>query len=197
MRYTNFLTLPALTAALMLLAGAPEARGQKVFGLELGGHHGSEHSGLGLAFKKGRLDFGFHGRHGRDDDHGRRGRRGRHGRHDDRGRRGRHGRHDDHGRRGRHGRRHRSTYHHVHTPHCHRHWVPGGFRKVADRVWVPAHTRRVWRRAVYDYVYDDCGNRRRVLVRPGRYEIIRDPGHWKTVYRTVRRPGRWVYDCGY
>lgn len=86
--------------------------------------------------------------------------------------------------------------HHRHDDGCRR-WVPGGYECVEEKVWVEGTRERVWVPPVYRTVHSPCGEVRRVLVRQGYYETVRRPGHYETVTRRVRRPGRWEYACGY
>ncbi len=63
-------------------------------------------------------------------------------------------------------------------------WVPGRYELVQKRVWIPGAMRQVWMPARYETHYDHCGQPYSVLISPGRYECITDPGHWE--YRDER-----------
>lgn len=83
---------------------------------------------------------------------------------------------------------------HVHTDCCRR-WVPGHWRNVSERVFVPGRVTRHWCPPVYRWRRVGC-RRVRVCVRPGRWEVRRAPGCWRVVTRRVWEPGRHVLTCG-
>ena len=67
----------------------------------------------------------------------------------------------------------------------------GYYKTVRERVWVPGYDNRVHVPAVYDYRYDSCGNRIRVLVREAYYRNDRIPGCWQWQDRRVWVPARY------
>ncbi len=95
-----------------------------------------------------------------------------------------------------HGRRHHRQPHvHVHGHAC-RHWVAGRVELVQEKVWVPGCSRQVWIAPVYRTDHDACGHPVQVLVTPGRYQTVTQPGRFEVRPRRVQRPGHWVYVCG-
>ena len=85
---------------------------------------------------------------------------------------------------------------HHHSKACER-WIPGQCRVVRERVWVPGCSRQEWVAPCYETRYDPCGNPVQVLVRPGHYITVTDPGRWEVRERTVQDPGRMTYICGH
>jgi hypothetical protein len=81
-------------------------------------------------------------------------------------------------------------YAHRHV--VHRQFVPGHYETRCVEVWVPGAERRVWVDPVYETVTDPCGNVTRILVRDGRFRIVRDPGYYETRHVQVWVPGYYV-----
>ena len=82
--------------------------------------------------------------------------------------------------------------HRRHAPVVHRKWVPGHYETVHRQVWVPGACEQVWQPAQYEWRYDHCGRRVRVLVREAGYVTVERPGHYETVCEQVWVPGRYV-----
>ena len=99
-------------------------------------------------------------------------------------------------RRHNHYRMHGHAHAHVHTGAC-RHWVPGCFEVVNERVWVPGCSRKVWVQPVYRTQYDECGNPVQILVSPGHFDVVQGQGHYEVRSRRVQRAGHWAYACGH
>lgn len=78
------------------------------------------------------------------------------------------------------------------APVVHRRWVPGHYETVSKQVWVPGTCEQVWQPAQYEWRYDHCGRRIRVLVRPAGYVTVERPGYWQTVQQTVWVAGHYV-----
>jgi hypothetical protein len=71
-----------------------------------------------------------------------------------------------------------------------RHWVPGHFEAQETRVWIPERKEKVWVPAVYGTRFDACGRAYQVLIRPARWSVVCDPGHFET-----RRERVWIAGC--
>ncbi|MEM9380889.1 MAG: hypothetical protein AAGB93_13130 [Planctomycetota bacterium] len=56
----------------------------------------------------------------------------------------------------------------------------GRYETRHRRVWVPGYDRQVWVAPVYDWRYDPCGRRTRVLVRAGYYRTECVPGRYES-----------------
>ena len=54
----------------------------------------------------------------------------------------------------------------------------GHYETRYERVWVPGEVRRVWVPPVYEWSYDSCGRRVRVVCQEGYYRNERSPGHY-------------------
>jgi hypothetical protein len=67
--------------------------------------------------------------------------------------------------------------------------VPGHYRIVREKVWVPASNRKVWVPACYEWRYRR-GRKVRVCVRDGYYRYEQVPGHYEWVKNKV-----WVEGC--
>mgnify|MGYP006908238283 CR=1 FL=1 len=98
----------------------------------------------------------------------------------------RHERHERHD----HGHRHDEC-----ETYCTRHWVPARWVTVERRVWVPGYYETVYRPAEYEWRYDRCGYRTRVLVRPACYEQVHVPGRWEVRCERQLVPGHYHYHC--
>lgn len=86
-----------------------------------------------------------------------------------------------------------SEHKHRHrAPVVHRKWVPGHYETVERQVYVPGTCEQVWQPAQYEWRYDHCGNRVRVLVRQAGYVHVERPGYYRTVCEQVWVPGRYV-----
>jgi len=80
--------------------------------------------------------------------------------------------------------------------HCRRVYEPGRWETVHRRVYIDPVYETRWAPPRFEWRYDRCGNRIRVMVCPGRYErVLVCPGRWETVCERVYVPGRYVYDC--
>ncbi|MHC4161456.1 MAG: hypothetical protein ACYTDU_00015 [Planctomycetota bacterium] len=78
-----------------------------------------------------------------------------------------------------------------HRRHHRRVWVPGRYKIVQSKVWVPAYTHKVWRPAEYGYLWDRCGHRVRYVVHPAHWQTVRVAGHWDYRSHKVWRPGHY------
>ena len=85
---------------------------------------------------------------------------------------------------------------HVHVPACRR-FVAGHYEIREERVYRPPRRRRVRIPPVYRTIRDAYGRRRRILVRPGRVRVIREPGRWIVRERRVWVPGYEEVVCGF
>jgi len=72
-----------------------------------------------------------------------------------------------------------------------REWVPGHYETIRERVWVPGATRGEWRTARQEWRVDRCGRLRLVLVEPGRWITLTEPGRFETRERREWIPGHW------
>lgn len=76
----------------------------------------------------------------------------------------------------------------------------GRYEYRNERTWVPGYDRQVWVEPVYDWHYDNCGNRHQVLVRAGYYRTVCVPGRWENrqvkVWVPARRTQVRDYDRG-
>ena len=76
-------------------------------------------------------------------------------------------------------------------------WVPGHYEVRCERVWVPGCTRQEWVPARYEWRIDTCGRRFQVLVEPGHWITVTDPGRYEAREVRVWVPGYWATDsCG-
>lgn len=73
-------------------------------------------------------------------------------------------------------------------------WVEGRWESRFERVWVEGCERRVWSPARFETRWDSCGRRVQVMVSPGHWRIVRDPGRYEQREVRVWVPGRWR-DC--
>ena len=55
----------------------------------------------------------------------------------------------------------------------------GYYETRYERVWVPGEVRRVWVPPVYEWRYDSCGRRVRVVCQAGYYRNERSPGYYE------------------
>jgi hypothetical protein len=78
--------------------------------------------------------------------------------------------------------------HRYHRPR--RVWTPGYYETVAQQVWVPGATRRVWCEPVYDTCHE-YGRPVRRCVTAGYWRTIQDQGCYQTRYVRVWRDGCW------
>jgi len=72
-------------------------------------------------------------------------------------------------------------------------WVPGHFERVERRVWVPGGTRREWIPPVTRRVCNSWGVSIEVVVRPGRWVLVPEPGRYEVRCEEVWIPGAWTY----
>jgi hypothetical protein len=80
----------------------------------------------------------------------------------------------------------------VEVRHCGaREWVPGQYVTRCERVWIPGCTRQEWVPARHDWRTDFFGRPVWVLVQPGYWTVVTDPGRYEL--REVREwvPGHW------
>lgn len=76
-------------------------------------------------------------------------------------------------------------------------WIPGHYEMRCERVWVPGCTRQEWVPARYEWRLDNCGRRFQVLIAPGHWITVTDPGRYETREARVWVPGYWATDyCG-
>ena len=73
--------------------------------------------------------------------------------------------------------------------------IPRGYRgghyeTRYERVWIPGELRRIWVPPVYEWRYDSCGRRIRVICQEGFYRTERAPGRYHTEARRVWVPAR-------
>lgn len=74
-------------------------------------------------------------------------------------------------------------------------WVPGQWVSEQQQVWVPGGWTEVWCEPVYATRYDACGRPYPVLVQPGHYRRVEQPGRFETRCVQVWRPGYWQPGC--
>jgi hypothetical protein len=72
-----------------------------------------------------------------------------------------------------------------------REWVPGHYETRLERVWVPGATRQEWRPARQEWRLDLRGCAVLVLVEPGRWITVTEPGRFETRERREWVPGYW------
>jgi hypothetical protein len=70
-------------------------------------------------------------------------------------------------------------------------WIPGQWVNEQQQVWVPGACVQVWREPIYQTHYNYCGQPYQVLVRPGYYETVQQPGYYQYQTTQVWRPGYW------
>ncbi len=66
----------------------------------------------------------------------------------------------------------------------------GRYEYRSERFWVPGYDKEVWVEPVYEWRYDPCGRRTRVLVRSGYYRTVCVPGRYDTRQVKVWVPAR-------
>ncbi|MEM7234445.1 MAG: hypothetical protein AAF517_19860 [Planctomycetota bacterium] len=69
--------------------------------------------------------------------------------------------------------------------------IPGYHKVVYETVTRPGCYRKVWIPAQYEYVFLECGQRRRQLVRAGYYERVWTPGPTERVAKRIWVPARF------
>jgi hypothetical protein len=74
-------------------------------------------------------------------------------------------------------------------------WVPGQWINEQQQVWVPGTWTQLWCEPVYATLHDACGRPYQVLVQPGRYRLVEQPGRFETRCVQVWRPGYWQPGC--
>jgi hypothetical protein len=72
-----------------------------------------------------------------------------------------------------------------------REWVPGHYETILERHWRPGATRQEWLPARHEWRRDRCGRPVLVLVEPGRWITITEPGRFETRERREWIPGHW------
>ncbi len=72
-----------------------------------------------------------------------------------------------------------------------REWVPGHYETVLERHWMPGATRQEWLPARHEWRRDRCGRPLLVLVEPGRWITVTEPGRFETRERREWIPGHW------
>ena len=89
--------------------------------------------------------------------------------------------------------------HHRHRPRhrvCRPVWVPGHFERVRRPVVIPARYESRWIPPRYEYRYNPCGERVRILVRRGFYKkVLVRPRRVDYRYDRVWVPGHREYRC--
>jgi hypothetical protein len=84
---------------------------------------------------------------------------------------------------------------HERRDECHRVYVPGRYETVEREVCVPGYwtVRHVSPR--WEWRFDSCGHRTRVMVRAACTERVWVPPHREMRCERVYVPGFWRYDC--
>lgn len=77
-------------------------------------------------------------------------------------------------------------------PYCAPKWVPGCWVTEAQRVWIPAKNVQVWVDPVYATKCDYFGNSYQVLVTPGHFKTVCEPGYWSSKRVRVWKAGHWA-----
>lgn len=72
-----------------------------------------------------------------------------------------------------------------------REWVPGHYETHFERVWVRGATRQEWRPARQEWRRDRRGCAVLVLIEPGRWITVTEPGRFETRERHEWVPGHW------
>jgi hypothetical protein len=73
-------------------------------------------------------------------------------------------------------------------------WIPGHYEVRHERVWVPGCTRQEWVPARYEWRLDSCGRRFQILIAPGHWITVTDPGRYELREARVWVPGYWATD---
>lgn len=81
---------------------------------------------------------------------------------------------------------------HAPVQSCGKQWIPGRWVVEAQPVWVPAKEIQVWVEPVYATKCDYLGNSYQVLVQPGHYETVCEPGYWSSERVRTWKPGHWA-----
>jgi len=71
-------------------------------------------------------------------------------------------------------------------------WVPARLERVERRRWVAGGTRREWIPAETRKVCSAWGVVSVVVVRPGRWVLVSEPGRYEVWYEEVWVPGTWT-----
>jgi len=77
------------------------------------------------------------------------------------------------------------------TPYRHARWIPGHYRTVRERVWVPGCVQRVWIEPRYGWRRDSCGRPFRGCISRGHYEMVEQPGRYEFRDSKVWVDGFW------
>lgn len=82
-----------------------------------------------------------------------------------------------------------------------RHRIPRGYdggryETRYQKVWVPGRCERVWHPARYEWRYEPCGRRVRVLVQAGHWDTIQHPGYYEQRAVKVWVPARRIHVGG-
>lgn len=74
-----------------------------------------------------------------------------------------------------------------------REWVPGHYETRCERVWIPGCARQEWVPARHEWRTDFWGRPVYVLIAPGYWTVVTDPGRYEV--REVREwvPGHWRF----
>lgn len=78
------------------------------------------------------------------------------------------------------------------NPRVPRGYDGGRYEYRNERTWVPGYNRRVWVEPVYEWRYQDCGPRYRVLVRKGYHRSVSVPGRYENRQVKVWVPARGI-----
>lgn len=70
-------------------------------------------------------------------------------------------------------------------------WIEGRYETRVERVWIEGCERQVWAPARYELRRDACGRERWVLVCPGSWRTVRDPGRFEAREVQVWVPAHW------
>lgn len=70
-------------------------------------------------------------------------------------------------------------------------WVPGHYETVKQQVWVPGCSHREYVQPCWETRYDCWHRPYTVMVRPGYWKTIQDPGHYELRAVQVWIGGHW------
>jgi hypothetical protein len=76
-----------------------------------------------------------------------------------------------------------------------RQWIAGRYETVEREVWIPESREKVWVPALYETRFDPCGRAYQVLVRPGAWTVVCNPGHFETRRERIWVPGGHRTHC--
>ena len=70
-------------------------------------------------------------------------------------------------------------------------WIPGHRERALRRIWVAGDLERRWIPPVYDTMHGAYGLPVQVLASPGRWALVREPGHFQSRWVEVWVDGHW------